>query len=69
MTDDRGDSPAAALARLRWKDKTEAERSDHGRMMADARWEKERRRKKVEGLIRTLLGENRPPDTPVDPKV
>lgn len=56
--DRRGESPAAALARLRWAGTTPEERADHARMMVRAR----------EAGRAARRGENRPPQTPADPE-
>ena len=65
------DSPAAALARLRWAGTTPEQRADHARMMVQAR-EAGRARARLCDLAYQAAhppgGENRPPEVPVDPE-
>lgn len=63
------DSPAQALARLRWKGVGTAARAEHGRMMARTRWAQVRLLQKAEAALRASQEGNSPPSTPVDPKV
>ena len=39
----RKNKEAQKLAKLRWKDKTKEERSEHGRKMVNARWAKRKK--------------------------
>ena len=59
----RPDSPAAALARLRWAGTTPEQRADHARMMVQAREAGRARARAAQPG-----GENRPPEVPVDPE-
>ena len=63
------DSPAQALARLRWLKTTPAQRAEHGRMMARTRWAQVRLLQKAEADLRAFQDGKLPPSSPVDPKV
>jgi hypothetical protein len=69
MPQDKGDSPGAALVRLRWAKTTAAERVEHGRRLARTRWAQVRLLQEAEAALRASQEGNSPPSNPVDPKV
>jgi hypothetical protein len=69
MPQDKGDSPGAALVRLRWAKTTPEQRSEHGRKLARTRWAQVRLLQEAEAALRASQIGNSPSSNPVDPKV